>query len=126
MAKGYENLIPQNMRTKDEQRNIARKGGVASGLARKKKRTLRDIFQALRNEEMEMKMPDGTKQNVPLDIASAMAMFRKATQGDTKAMKLIAELLGEYEQNVNVTSEAHIIVQSAEEAAKLRKIEKLG
>lgn len=126
MAKGYENLIPQNMRTKDEQRNIARKGGVASGLARKKKRTLRDIFQALRNEEMEMKMPDGTKQNVPLDIASAMAMFRKATQGDTKAMKLIAELLGEYEQNVNVTSESHIIVQSAEEAAKLRKIEKLG
>lgn len=126
MAKGYENLIPQNMRTKDEQRNIARKGGVASGLARKKKRTLRDIFHALRNEEMEMKMPDGTKQNVPLDIASAMAMFRKATQGDTKAMKLIAELLGEYEQNVNVTSESHIIVQSAEEAAKLRKIEKLG
>lgn len=126
MAKGHENLIPQNMRTKDEQRNIARKGGVASGLARKKKRTLRDIFQALRNEEMEMKMPDGTKQNVPLDIASAMAMFRKATQGDTKAMKLIAELLGEYEQNVNVTSESHIIVQSAEEAAKLRKIEKLG
>ena len=126
MAKGYENLIPQNMRTKDEQRNIARKGGVASGLARKKKRTLRDIFQALRNEEMEMKMPDGTKQNVPLDIASAMTMFRKATQGDTKAMKLIAELLGEYEQNVNVTSESHIIVQSAEEAAKLRKIEKLG
>ena len=99
MAKGYENLIPQNMRTKDEQRNIARKGGVASGLARKKKRTLRDIFQALRNEEMEMKMPDGTKQNVPLDIASAMAMFRKATQGDTKAMKLIAELLGELPAN---------------------------
>lgn len=126
MAKGYENLIPQNMRTKDEQRNIARKGGVASGLARKKKRTLRDIFQALRNEEMEMKMPDGTKQNIPLDIASAMAMFRKATQGDTKAMKLIAELLGEYEQNVNVTSETRIIVDSTDEAAKLRKIEKLG
>ena len=126
MAKGHENLVPQNLRTKDEQREVARKGGVASGLARKKKRTLREIFQALRNEEMEMKMPDGTKQNVPLDVAGALAMYRKAAQGDTKAMKLIAEIMGEYEQKVNIKSEAAIIVENKEQADKIRKIAEIG
>ena len=35
---GIENLIPQSERTKEEQREIARLGGIASGKARKEKR----------------------------------------------------------------------------------------
>ena len=35
--KGHDNLIPMNKRTKDEQREIAFKGGKASGKARKEK-----------------------------------------------------------------------------------------
>lgn len=33
----HENLIPLNERTKEEQRKIQKKGGVASGKARRKK-----------------------------------------------------------------------------------------
>lgn len=73
-----------------------------------------------------MKMPDGTKQNVPLDVAGAMAMYRKAAQGDTKAMKVIAEIMGEYEQKVNIKSEAAIIVENKEQADKIRKIAEIG
>ncbi len=37
-----DNLIPQNKRTKEEQREIARKGGIASGKARKERKTLKE------------------------------------------------------------------------------------
>ena len=36
-----ENLKPQNKRTKSEQREIARKGGIASGKSRRLKKPLR-------------------------------------------------------------------------------------
>ena len=36
-----ENLIPLNERTKDEQREIQRKGGIASGKARREKADLK-------------------------------------------------------------------------------------
>lgn len=39
-----KNLIPQSERTKDEQREIARKGGIASGIARREKKTVQKIL----------------------------------------------------------------------------------
>ena len=44
-----ENLIPQNKRTKKEQREIAIKGGKASGEARRKKRTVRECLAILKD-----------------------------------------------------------------------------
>lgn len=46
MADGHENLIPQNMRTKEEQSVIATMGGKASGETRRRKKTLREMFEA--------------------------------------------------------------------------------
>lgn len=40
-----ENLVPQNKRTKEEQRKIAKMGGIASGVARRKKSDLRKAMQ---------------------------------------------------------------------------------
>ena len=42
-----KNLIPQNKRTKDEQREIARIGGVESGQARRGKKTIQKILADL-------------------------------------------------------------------------------
>lgn len=39
-----KNLIPQSERTKDEQREIARLGGIASGIARREKKTVQKIL----------------------------------------------------------------------------------
>ena len=39
-----DNLIPQNERTKKEQSEIARKGGIASGKARREKKLLSTIY----------------------------------------------------------------------------------
>ena len=37
-----ENLIPFNERTESEQRQIAQKGGIASGAARRRKRSMKE------------------------------------------------------------------------------------
>ena len=52
MANG-NNLIPQNKRTKEEQREIARKGGIASGKARREKKTIQKILNDYLNEDIE-------------------------------------------------------------------------
>lgn len=44
---GEENLIPFNERTEDEQRELARKGGIASGEARRRKKAFKDLFEQI-------------------------------------------------------------------------------
>ena len=43
------NLIPMNKRTPSEQREITRKGGIESGKARRRKKTLKDISKMFLN-----------------------------------------------------------------------------
>ena len=105
-----QNLKPTTMLTESEVRELGKKGGIASGIARQKKRTFREIFNALRDETMQMKMPGGATEQLPLDVAAALAMFRKAANGDTKAMKLIADIVGEYEHNVNIKGDSILVV----------------
>lgn len=47
-----ENLIPQNKRTKSEQREIAKKGGIASGKARRQKADLRKLMAMMLEEQV--------------------------------------------------------------------------
>ena len=47
MANGQDNLIPFNERTETEQREIAKSGGRASGVARRRKADLRKIAEGM-------------------------------------------------------------------------------
>lgn len=51
---GSDNLIPLDERTKDEQREIQKKGGIASGKARRKKANIKKTLEAL----LAMDIPD--------------------------------------------------------------------
>ena len=53
MANENKNLIPQSERTKDEQREIARMGGIASGKARREKKTIQKILADLLDSEIK-------------------------------------------------------------------------
>ena len=85
-----ENLVPQSKRTKSEQRAIARMGGRASGEARRRRCTLRQCLQALR---------DAPHADTGLTGGEtwAAALALKAEQGDVAAFKLIHEILHERE-----------------------------
>ena len=77
---GKENLRPVS--SKDEARERGRKGGLASGESRRKRKTLK--------EELLLILSEGeTQQSVTL------ALIEKAMSGDTKAFEVIRDTIGE-------------------------------
>lgn len=105
---GENNLIPTNLRTKEEQREITRKGGIASGKARRDKRTMRETLAMLL--EMQMKDKSGkpatspiTGKPVSIKEAIVTKTISKAVTGDQKAVDTIISLLGEKIVKTEVT-----------------------
>ena len=98
-----KNLVPFTERTESEQRAIQQKGGIASGAARRRKRSLKEAAESLTH--YLHKMQDRTvSYNVircidPEDIDNQMAMIvgltEAATAGDARAATVIVKLLGE-------------------------------
>ena len=101
MANGHENLIPMNKRTKDEARKISKKGGTASGTARRKKKFLKDLTQILLNA------PVGTSDARKLTSAGfsddecinsskmLLAVFKQALKGNMRAAEFLRDMAGE-------------------------------
>lgn len=84
--KGEENLIPMNERTKEEQREIARMGGIASGEARREKKLLKDL--------LEDALSKGTETNNEY-VNITLALIREANKGNVKAYEVIRDTLGQ-------------------------------
>ena len=99
---GYKNLVPLNKRAKEEQRSIQQDGGIASGVSRRRKRSLKeaaDLYLSLPVSDRKMWNKISRRGVDPEDIDNQMAMIIgltiAATAGDAKAAKVIVDLLGE-------------------------------
>lgn len=97
-----QNLISIGDRTKSEQRSITSAGGVASGVARRRKRSLKesaDLFLSLPVSDKKEWNKISIKGVDPEDIDNQMAIIvglsLKAAKGDSKAAKVLFDLLGE-------------------------------
>ena len=97
-----KNLIPMDQRSKEEARELGRKGGQASGAARRRKRSLKeaaDIYLSLPVTERRVYNKIAKAGVDPEDIDNQMAMIIgltvQASMGDAKAAKVIIDLLGE-------------------------------
>lgn len=97
-----KNLIPFSERTESEQRDIRSAGGVASGAARRRKKSLKeaaDYFLSLPVTDVKRFNKIAKTGVDPEDIDNQMAMVigltMAATAGDAKAAKVIVDLLGE-------------------------------
>lgn len=88
---GEQNLVPQSERTKEEQRAIARQGGIASGEARRKKKLLRECLEELL--EREVKGKNGTTMTGA--EAMAVKVFQQALKGDLKAFEIVRDTAGQ-------------------------------
>lgn len=77
-----DNLIPFNKLTEEEQREIARKGGIASGESRRKRKTLK--------EELIMLLESDNNNN-----KISTAILKKALDGDIQAFTTIRDTIGE-------------------------------
>lgn len=89
-----QNLIPHQF-TSDQSREQAaingRKGGKASGKARREKRLLRDALQELLDREYTDKsgnVADGT-------TVLATQLFKKAQKGDLRAWQILRDTVGQ-------------------------------
>ena len=81
-----QNLIPNSERSPNEVRENARKGGIASGEARRRKKTLKEELIALLELEKEGK---SNQERMSL------ALLEKAQRGNTKAFEIIRDTIGE-------------------------------
>lgn len=101
-----QNLIPNEQRTPSERRENAKKAGIASGEARRKKRDLKLAMQALLEADVKDKRTGETMSGAE---AIALAQYRKALKGDAKAFELIRDTSGqkpvEKVEQVNIDGE---------------------
>ena len=94
------NLIPMEKRSPEEAREMGRKGGRASGEARRRKKSLREAA------ELYLSLPVSDKRTwnklsedgvPPEDVNNQMAIIAglsiKAAKGDAKAAKVLFDLL---------------------------------
>lgn len=97
-----KNLIPMDQRSKSEARELGRNGGIASGVSRRRKRSLKeaaDLYLSLPVSDRKMWNKISRRGVDPDDIDNQMAMIigltMAATAGNAKAAKVIVDLLGE-------------------------------
>lgn len=75
---GEENLIPMNQRTKEEARELGRKGGIASGKARNEKKALSEAWAKWLITEFDVPFKQG--EVITNKRLSGTAMIMQATQ----------------------------------------------
>lgn len=97
-----KNLIPMDQRSQSEARELGRKGGQASGAARRRKKSLKeaaDLYLSLpvRDRHVWNKLArDGVEpDDVDNQMAVVSGLTMRAIEGDSKAAKVLFDLLGE-------------------------------
>ena len=92
-----DNLIPITNRTTSEQREIQKKGGLASGKSRRQKADLKKAFETLLTSEINNEqMKDllvSLGYETTNEMALAMVIFQKALQGDMAAFAQVKKIL---------------------------------
>lgn len=97
-----KNIIANSKRTPKERQEIARKGGIASGAARRQKKTMRELLDIALSEVIKNPKTGESKTG---DEWMAAAMMHKAMKGDVAAYRTIAEMRGENApQKIDITS----------------------
>ena len=104
------NIISNSDRTPEERREIAAAGGRASGVSRRRKKSLREAAELYLSLPVSDKKAwnrlarDGVE---PEDVDNQMAIIAgltmKAVKGDSKAAKVIFDLIGPAESSSEPT-----------------------
>lgn len=97
-----EDIVQYQFRSGDEAQENGRKGGKASGKARRRKRSLKDaadLFLSLpvsdRRRWNKLSRAGVEPEDIDNQMAIIVGLSLEAAKGDTKAAKLLFDLLGE-------------------------------
>ena len=103
------NLIPNNERSPSEVRENGRKGGIASGQARREKKTIQKILADLLDSEIKdspqfaklaSKMGVESDKSIK-DIFTMVCLLNSVKSGNLGDLERLSKLLGEDKQNEN-------------------------
>ena len=88
-----ENLIPSNKRSKSEARENSRKGGIASGKARRKKAEFKKALEIVLSSKVQNQQLAEMLETMGYDNTNEMAIalmtVQKGMKGDLRAVELI-------------------------------------
>lgn len=91
MANGIENLKPfTSEQSREKAKANGRKGGIASGEAKRARKTFRKQFEEMLEMEFDTKQGKKSAQEI-----MTLALMKKAMNGDTKALSIIRDTIGE-------------------------------
>lgn len=103
-----QNLIPNEDRTPEERRENARKAGIASGKARRQKRTLAQIGDMIGSLDIKseknkaiMREAGITDEDMINDVGMMFSLNLKAQSGDTRAIELLSKLRGQFKEQIS-------------------------
>lgn len=99
-----KDLIPMSERTKEEVKQIASRGGINSGKARRKKKAMREAAQMV----LGLKSPEAVKKKLKElgvksedtinQTAMLIAVLNRAMRGDVRAAEFMRDTAGENPQ----------------------------
>ena len=127
-----DNLIPLNERTKEEQREITKKGGIASGEARRRNKSMQELTRYILSmslnsgeshtvEEIQS-LAEIKGKNLSVDEAIIIKQVEKALKGDLQSATFVRDTSGQKpveKQEVNTTINDPFDELSVEELKKL-------
>lgn len=99
--KGQENLIPMSERTKEEVREIAQKGGIASGQARREKATMRETLKMMLED---IPIDEDNKEKLTNRELATLGLIKGARCGNSTNYRTILEAIGELVEGTSLST----------------------
>ena len=115
MSKG--NLIPTSLRSKEEARELGRRGGIQSGISRRAKRDAREVAKMLLDEIVEDE--EGKKKTRREIILKDITSGARGKDGDLNKAKYLFDLAGEapketIDLNVSMPEKVTLIIEDGD------------
>lgn len=122
-----KDLIPLNQRTKEEQKKIARKGGIASGKARREKKTIQRILSELlecdakdlpgfakiaKRAGVEIESEKSVKE-----LMTMICFLNSARDGGLGTLESLMKLIGEETQKEDTNADVEKTLAAIKECA---------
>lgn len=99
-----KNLIPNEKRTPTERRKNAQKAGLASGVARRKKKRMKELCDLVLSnkiqdertiENLKQRFPEIDADDATFELMLILKQYEKAKDGDAKAFELLRDTSGQ-------------------------------
>ena len=108
-----QNLRPSEYKLSQEE---AKRGGIASGKARRERKTLADTLRVV----LEERANDAGLTRREAIVAKVVK--RLYDDGDIRDLKILADVLGESVQTIDLKGVAPIVARDAEDAAAMQAL----